>query len=68
MEWALLALGLAIGGAAGFAIRRFLAASHVQSAESRAETGRDAVGGRRHIARAVEVGAEGHQAVDTLEQ
>jgi ribonuclease Y len=37
MEWLLLVLGLAAGVASGFALRRYLAASHVQSAESRAE-------------------------------
>jgi ribonucrease Y len=37
MEWLLLVLGLAAGVAGGFALRRYLAASHVQSAESRAE-------------------------------
>jgi ribonuclease Y len=37
MEWLLLVLGLAAGVAGGFALRRYLAASHVQSAESRAQ-------------------------------
>src|SRR5437867_3543438 len=37
MQWVLLALGLAIGVAAGFLVRRFLAASRIESAESRAQ-------------------------------
>src|SRR5437899_11978359 len=37
MGWLLLVLGLAVGVAGGFALRRYLAASHVQSAESRAQ-------------------------------
>jgi ribonuclease Y len=37
MEWLLLVLGLAAGVAGGFALRRYLAASHVQTAESRAQ-------------------------------
>jgi ribonucrease Y len=37
MEWLLLVIGLAVGVAGGFALRRYLAASHVQSAESRAQ-------------------------------
>ena len=37
MEWLLLILGLAVGVGAGFAARRYLAASRIQSAESRAQ-------------------------------
>ena len=37
MQFVLLALGLAIGVAAGFLARRYLSASRIQSAESRAQ-------------------------------
>ena len=36
MEWLLLVLGLAVGVGIGLAVRRYLAASRIQSAESRA--------------------------------
>ena len=37
MEWLLLVLGLAVGVGIGLAVRRYLAASRIQSAESRAQ-------------------------------